>query len=245
MSESDGESTSSRANAYSDFTRAPLFEIVKPPRLDKSTKEAVTKFQLEYEKYLEIFANNEALIGKIIPPTPMKSCFDRQLLKNLAPFEFDNTYPSDITEEQLEAWIKTRIDAPQKSILSAVESQVKKSLRMQVNIKDADSRILELFIQHNEIMEKCGWTDNFDRHSKVAVNQVIAVLKPEGFKLRVEQDLEDDQRDLYNNNFKFCKYLRAEALRCERYHPLEPKLKSVSFDSQEPSSSDSRRTPSK
>jgi hypothetical protein len=97
---------------------------VKSPRLLKSTKEAVNKFQLEYKRYLEIFANNEALKCKIIPPTPMKSCFDRQLLKNLAPFEFDNAHPSDITEEQLEAWIKTRIDAPQKSILSAVEIQV-------------------------------------------------------------------------------------------------------------------------
>jgi hypothetical protein len=174
---------------------------------------------LEYERYLEIFVNNEALIGKIIPPTPMKSCFDRQLLKNLEPFEFNNAHLSEITEEQLEAWIKTRIDAPHKSILSAIESQVKKSLRMQVNIKDTDSCILEMFIQHKEIVEKCGWTDYFDRHSKVAVNQVIAVLKPEGFKLRVEQDLEDDQRDLYDNYFKFCKYLRAEALRCERYHP--------------------------
>jgi hypothetical protein len=45
---------------------------------------------MEYARYLEIFANNKDLKDKIIPSTPMKSFFDLQLFKNVAPFEFDN-----------------------------------------------------------------------------------------------------------------------------------------------------------
>jgi hypothetical protein len=155
---------------------------------------------------LEIFANNEALIGKIITPTPLKACIDCRLLSNLFPFEFDNRAPTNVTDDMIEKWIEKRVGTPQKSVLHVVDSQVRKQLKMNLSIQDIDSNVLELFFSHKERVEKLGWKDYFTKHAKTAVNQIVAVLKPEGFKTRMEQDLEDNFKHLQEDYFKFAKY---------------------------------------
>jgi hypothetical protein len=204
--------------------------VINPPRLTKLDKGAIEKYHAKYERYLEIFANNEALISMIMPPTPLKACIDRRLLSNLCPFEFDNRAPTDVTDDMIEKWIEKRVGIPQKSVLHVVDSQVKKQLKMNLSIQDTDSRVLELFISHKEIVEKLGWKYYFTKLAKTAVNQIVAVLMPEGFKTRMEQDLKDEFKHLQEDYFKFAKYCGEEGVRCERYYPLEPKLKSVSFD---------------
>jgi hypothetical protein len=60
--------------------------------------------------------------------------------------------------------------------------------------------------------------------SKSVCLSIGSSTKSDGFPHRVEEDLEDEQSDPLNDYMAFVKYVREEAIKSERYFPIEPKI---------------------
>jgi hypothetical protein len=195
----------------------PIFNLVQAPRLSDTSMAAVTEFKCTYDKYLSILEEHKEVVGKVIIPTPIKSCIDDHILETVCYFVLDNLEVSKVDDEKLKKWIDSIVEIPVQFSLEGLESAVKKGLKMSVEILDINSKILKLFSDHRAILKKHGCIDFLEEYPKLAVNHIVQALKPDVLKKRIEAELSFEKKFLCKDYRKFFTYVVEIARECEKF----------------------------
>jgi hypothetical protein len=116
-------------------------------------------------------------------------------------------------QEWIDGIPKEKSSSSTRSDLEAVV----KTIRMNMNERDPDQRVVQMFIKYHSILRQHNRQAFPKDHPKEAVEHLTSCLQPVELKTRVMNDLSLDRKDLRKDVLAFFTYCRAEAKTCERY----------------------------
>lgn len=161
----------------------PLFTPVVAPRLAGITRYDCIQFRLARETYLDICAERGA---EVIKPWSIKHSFDPTLLTAVCKYDLKKDEKL-VTDADLDAFIQKRLNDT--SICVDVETLMKRELKMNLEDKDVNSRVLALFTQMDRIAEMNALQPIFKLNQKLKVKCLVAAIRPMNLKMVVENEI--------------------------------------------------------
>ena len=137
-------------------------------------------------------------------PVDLKYCIDAQLRKSTIELGFipDVSYYDDVTDEQLRTYLdQESVDSKAALTMTSLDEIVARELRMNMDNRNARSRMQQLFVQYHALLTTHGLTWIVTENQKLAVSHVLSAIKPVSLKERLEADLSFSHHDL-KNDFK-------------------------------------------
>lgn len=191
-----------RSSSAPNISTSPIYRgtpaiassTVTHPTLTKPKSESVRVFLRQYDSYVnEVKARAESIAGDSATcrPVALKFCVDAELVYSLIELERVQAYSYDaLDDETLRIYLGSK--SMEKSACVSMESLdalIKKELKTDMSDGHATSRMENLFISYNGLLRRHGlsWLPN--HNPKMAVRHVLAAVKPESLRLRLDLDL--------------------------------------------------------
>lgn len=106
--------------------------------------------------------------------------------------EYDN-----LTDDQLRTYLDSNVESSKDVItIDMLDKNLEDNMRMDMNDKDATSRIEKLFISYKSLLRRNGLPWVHEDNEKVAVYHVLSAICPESLQRRHESDLEISHYEL-------------------------------------------------
>ena len=126
--------------------------------------------------------------AEISRPFNLKYCLDAEylqaaiLLKRITNVE---SYDA-LTDEQLRVFLENKSKESENTItLASLDKIISNSLRMNMNDRDASSRMEGLFISYIMILRRNGLSWVPEKNQKVAVKHVLTAIRPYSLQKRI------------------------------------------------------------
>ncbi|KAH9178449.1 hypothetical protein AeNC1_017457 [Aphanomyces euteiches] len=220
---------------------APVFEYVAAPVLNKWDQDELMKWRTKREQYEAKLEGRCMVTGEDLSAiqVSVKNSVDSTLLLNLARYVFRKT-PKEISDEEIIAEIDKKCGSLKNGYLLDVDALFTKMLKMNMDISDVESRILQYFADFNKIVDDhglhgllgdVGQSDaSFKARMKLRCKILIANLQPAMLRTDVERRVEYENRFAKTNDATLFDLVMSRAQAQHHFHlitmeskPLNPK----------------------
>ncbi|KAE9291372.1 hypothetical protein PR003_g25052, partial [Phytophthora rubi] len=179
-----------------------------PPIYRGSSKKEKREFMDSYAIYTRrIQALNQGTQAKFFV-MPLSACIEQGTMVRICGFEMFKD-EQDVTEaEWRDYFLSARL--PDNTAFKTLEIEVK-SLCMDTNLQDAESRLSRLMADFYEVVDRLNMGDFVQEEPKKVVKYLVEALRPLAFKNAVKDQLERQAHKSTKSNIKiFLKWLREE-----------------------------------
>lgn len=197
-----------------------VFIPQKHPELRQLGSKAIQTFLQQREQYL-LKAEDAVARGSSCKPVSLENSVDFKLLKALVVFDtFKNvTTVAGLTDDVLLRWLKSQIEEATTIITpEELEGLVKKNVLIKIKEPDPKIRMMSLFMDYYTFLGERNLQHLTENNTKNAVKHVVGLLKPAGFKQKIENDLALEKAELKQDWKGFYAYVIENAVLLEAFY---------------------------
>jgi RNase H-like domain found in reverse transcriptase/Reverse transcriptase (RNA-dependent DNA polymerase)/Integrase core domain/Integrase zinc binding domain/Chromo (CHRromatin Organisation MOdifier) domain len=204
------------------------FVLGSPPSLTQTSVSAVVTFMKARDAYLSLIADAKRTNPTLLlsEPTLIQSVDADLLAAWVLMGEFEGVDKiEDLTAEKVQTLLDSIVSqTTTRWSPETVLSEVRKHVHMDPRERNPKIRAMSCVSSYVRLAATHKW--NFPaKNPKLAVEHIVAVLKPHELKERVESELQMSYSDLYGDFKAFVKYLKRVSVETEVYHALSDKTK--------------------
>jgi hypothetical protein len=197
-----------------------LLQSIQAPILQKQCLDAVRSFSFASRRYLDEVKERQAQPGSSeLQPIPHRLGIDHDLLDSQLFLQIYGpvvTTADAITDELVQTWIDSVLDAQASSFTKSDLDGTVKNLNMSMQKKDPAESVSQLFIKYHEILKLYNRHDFVKDHPKDAVGHIVTLLQPalfaahsvdENLVFRVQGCTVLQKRPRIERGHNFCRHL--------------------------------------
>lgn len=128
------------------------------------------------------------------------SCIDLGFITGVTSFE-------DMTDTQLRKYLDDKAEESKDALtLDGLEELVRKKLKMNMDNRNAKSRMQGLFASYHSLLSQNGVKWIIDENQKLTVTHVLSAVRPQSLRERLESNLSFSQHALKKDFKEFLKH---------------------------------------
>lgn len=176
---------------------------VSNPRLTEPDPASIRTFLKQYDLYRQtIIARAKQLqpssegssttTTEVILPMQLKYCVDAKHFSSCIALGFiDGVTSFDaMTDEQLRTYLDKEAEYSKDAVtLEGLDELIEKKLKMNMEKKNARSRMQRLFANYHSLLTENGVKWIIQENQKLAVTHVLSAIRPQPLRERLESDL--------------------------------------------------------